>query len=260
MKIPFQIVEKIESTHDHLVALAKNPKESEQILIANQQSKGHGQYSRTWQSPPGNFYCSAIIYLTNTSKNTPIHLLPLAYAVHWCEYFRKAWKKPVQVRWPNDLILENGKCGGILAESITCDDHKYIKCVISIGVNINTAIENETQKTSALNSSPRIPVERWQHSLAETTQIILERITHKDSCFGFDSPQVLRNKLMELHSIQQGTLVHWLSTDENSPRTVRFQGFGENLGLLMKEDNNSSINEHLSGSIRTIDKKNPNRK
>ena len=45
----------------------------------------------------------------------------------------------IRLKWPNDLILENGKVGGILLESIQVPNSGKIGLIVGVGVNLTSA-------------------------------------------------------------------------------------------------------------------------
>ncbi|WP_126147106.1 biotin--[acetyl-CoA-carboxylase] ligase [Synechococcus elongatus] len=102
----------------------------EQVLIAAQQRAGRGQQGRSWLSPLGGLYLSLGLDLD-------LHLSESARLI-----FGAAWgvaqslrsQVPVQLKWPNDLVLDNRKLGGILVETRSQGD-RLREAVIGLGLN-----------------------------------------------------------------------------------------------------------------------------
>lgn len=103
--------------------------------IAGQQTAGRGQWSRSWQSEPGGLYLSTLL--------TPY--LPIAESVQLT--FASAWGIatslrdrgiPVELKWPNDLLLKGRKLGGILTEIRTQAD-TIRHAVVGVGINWHNA-------------------------------------------------------------------------------------------------------------------------
>jgi len=102
----------IDSTNRALgEALAAGWVQPPAAAIARQQTAGRGQWNRTWQSAPGGLYLS--LALPGTAA--PLPLLTLAIAYHLARALRGR-SLPVQLKWPNDLILHGRKLGGLLCE------------------------------------------------------------------------------------------------------------------------------------------------
>ncbi len=98
------------------------------LAIARQQQAGRGQWQRTWQSAPGGLYLS----LAWTAAEPASPLLTLAIARAIARRLR-AEQLPVQLKWPNDLILQGRKLGGLLCESRRLRGQSYL--LVGLGLN-----------------------------------------------------------------------------------------------------------------------------
>ncbi|NES05680.1 MAG: biotin--[acetyl-CoA-carboxylase] ligase [Okeania sp. SIO2F4] len=99
------------------------------IVIATQQTSGRGQWGRNWKSTIGGLYMSVA---TNISiSQTPQLTLSTAWGI---ASSLEDYGVPVKIKWPNDLILENRKLGGILTET-RINKKKISTAVIGIGIN-----------------------------------------------------------------------------------------------------------------------------
>lgn len=135
--------EKIDSTNTQAKRLAEEGKPHGTLVCAEQQTEGKGRRGRNWSSPPGEaIYMSLLlrpsINPTHTSMLTLVMGLATAKACNeLLEYTLGATAPKVQVKWPNDLVLEGRKLAGILTELSTEVDYvNYV--VIGIGINVNT--------------------------------------------------------------------------------------------------------------------------
>lgn len=106
------------------------------VVCTEGQYKGRGRLSRFWSSPKNRgIYLSIIL----KPKISPIESpkLTLLSAVGVCQAIRKATKLDCFIKWPNDLIINNKKVGGILTEmNAEMDAVKFV--IIGIGINVNT--------------------------------------------------------------------------------------------------------------------------
>ncbi|MDB9314730.1 biotin--[acetyl-CoA-carboxylase] ligase [Spirulina sp. CS-785/01] len=98
------------------------------LVIAQRQTAGQGQWGRQWQSQPGGLYLS----LALTSPHPLDSPLTLAIALGIAQTLRQ-WDIPIQLKWPNDLILHGQKLGGIKTERHTRPNHSPV--VIGVGIN-----------------------------------------------------------------------------------------------------------------------------
>lgn len=110
------------------------------VIIADEQRAGKGRLGRKWLSPKGkNIYLSLILTPPILPKDAPI--LTLLSGVASCNALKKLFSMPVTIKWPNDLLLEDKKIGGILSE-IKADIDRIIHAIVGIGINVNSEIED----------------------------------------------------------------------------------------------------------------------
>lgn len=111
-------------------------------IIAARQEAGRGRSGRAWSSPVGNF--SATLLMTPEGASpAKYHQLAFVSGLAAWEALTAcgANKQVLQLKWPNDLMIDDAKLGGILVEStrFAGDD------VIMIGIGINLAVAPEVQ-------------------------------------------------------------------------------------------------------------------
>jgi BirA family biotin operon repressor/biotin-[acetyl-CoA-carboxylase] ligase len=92
------------------------------VVVAEHQSAGRGRRSRRWEAPPGTALLASFVL-------PPSPLLSLAAGVAAA----RACGIQVRLKWPNDLLLEGRKLGGILVEV-----HER-KAIVGIGINLTWA-------------------------------------------------------------------------------------------------------------------------
>ena len=106
------------------------------VVCVEGQYKGRGRLGRFWSSPKNRgIYLSIILRPDISPAESP--KLTLLSAVGVCQAVRKITKLGCLIKWPNDLIVNNKKVGGILTEmNAEMDLVKFV--VVGIGVNVNT--------------------------------------------------------------------------------------------------------------------------
>jgi BirA family biotin operon repressor/biotin-[acetyl-CoA-carboxylase] ligase len=129
------------STNDVAAALAERGAPAGTTVVAMAQSAGRGRFGRSWFSPPGaGLYVSVVCRGCDAAP-----LMTLAAGVALAEAIRNAAGLPVQIKWPNDIVVPGGsggerprKLAGILAEgSIGPDGVEFI--VLGYGINMRRA-------------------------------------------------------------------------------------------------------------------------
>jgi BirA family biotin operon repressor/biotin-[acetyl-CoA-carboxylase] ligase len=107
-------------------------------VIAVDQTAGRGQQKRHWISPAGNIHASwrwPLPEFSGTSETDWTALLPLIAGFVVARIF-KEFNVPVQIKWPNDLLINNRKFGGILVEK------RGARILAGIGLNTSFAPED----------------------------------------------------------------------------------------------------------------------
>ena len=102
------------------------------FITANQQTNGQGSHGRSWESPLGGIYCTICFHNDKCGNPTTI---TLASAVTICSYFESIGIK-LNIKWPNDIICNNKKIGGILSE------YSDNWLIVGFGLNINLSKDN----------------------------------------------------------------------------------------------------------------------
>lgn len=128
------------STNDVALALADGGAPEGAVVVASAQTKGRGRLGRAWFSPPGaGLYVSIVIRRREIAP-----LLTLAGGVAVAEGIRAATGLPVELKWPNDVIMpapgwgSRRKLAGILAEGSSSRDRlQYV--VLGYGINVRDA-------------------------------------------------------------------------------------------------------------------------
>lgn len=103
------------------------------VAIADHQSAGRGRFNRAWLAP----YASSLLFSTLVlQQDEPllIERLPLIAGIAACTAAQRVSRADIQLRWPNDLIYQRHKVGGVLVESRAWQAGRSA-IVIGIGIN-----------------------------------------------------------------------------------------------------------------------------
>jgi len=128
---PFLVVEEVSSTNTYLMERLEQYPHGTAVLALHQ-SAGKGRLSRLWSSQEG-----AGMYLSFVLKGLPIPALaalPCACAVAVCRALEGLDVTGAQIKWPNDVVLNQKKLCGILCESRLANG--LAQAVCGIGVNL----------------------------------------------------------------------------------------------------------------------------
>jgi len=128
-----QVHDRVPSTNDTLQDLARTGAPEGTFVIANEQVAGRGRRERSWESTPGlGLYLSVLF---RPGAGSPISWT-LGAAVAACETCREFGAPRTTIKWPNDLLVEGRKIGGILIDTRTSGS-TIRDLVLGIGVNVH---------------------------------------------------------------------------------------------------------------------------
>jgi BirA family biotin operon repressor/biotin-[acetyl-CoA-carboxylase] ligase len=166
------------STNDEAARLAEAGALEGTTVVASTQTAGRGRLGRTWFSPAGaGLYASVVV---RDRRVAP--LLTLAGGVALAEGIAAATGLPVEIKWPNDIVIDAGlgrrrKLAGILAEASSgAEGLQYV--VVGFGINLLPAAYPHAlaQRATSLAAELGRPVDAGQ-VLAECLAALASRVT-----------------------------------------------------------------------------------
>ncbi len=129
----------ITSTNDLAMKHAESQGRAGYVCLAEQQTAGRGRRGRPWVSPYGtNIYLSLVWDFYNGAS--ALEGLSLAVGVAVASVLKAKGIDGVELKWPNDVLVDGAKLGGILLE-MTGDPSGH--CQVVLGIGINTSISKK---------------------------------------------------------------------------------------------------------------------
>jgi BirA family transcriptional regulator, biotin operon repressor / biotin---[acetyl-CoA-carboxylase] ligase len=124
-----------ESTNDSLLATQPVAPNKARVVLAELQTAGRGRRGRSWMMAPGGAICLSIGW---SFAEMPRDLSALTLAVGVCvqRALATCGAPQVKLKWPNDLVTNDGKLGGILLE-LRAEAGGPVYVVIGIGINVS---------------------------------------------------------------------------------------------------------------------------
>ncbi|MBB3564225.1 BirA family biotin operon repressor/biotin-[acetyl-CoA-carboxylase] ligase [Rhizobium sp. BK512] len=164
------------STNTECLARARAGDSGLLWVTAERQTGGRGRRGRPWVSERGNLYASLL--LIDPAPMERLASLPLAVAVAVHQAIRSVLPpgaEPLEVKWPNDILIGRKKTCGILVEGERLADGRHA-VVIGIGINVSVMPDNPIYPVTCLRDqgSAASPEELFAHlfaSMAETLDI-----------------------------------------------------------------------------------------
>jgi BirA family biotin operon repressor/biotin-[acetyl-CoA-carboxylase] ligase len=137
--VEVRVVERCGSTNS---VLLKEPGEATVLLAAEAQTAGRGRRGRRWHSQPG----ADLTFSLATTLRRPareLAALSLVAGVAAARALRRAGVARASLKWPNDLVVDGAKLGGILVETRGAGGAS--RAVIGIGINCRRAAGLESR-------------------------------------------------------------------------------------------------------------------
>ena len=147
----------IDSTNLEAMRQAKTGAQEGLCIVAREQTAGRGRLDRSWQSPrDAGLYFSIVLRPRLKLNAWPLITLMAALAVS--DALMKACGLRADIKWPNDLCVNNRKLCGILAETVEAEAGPA--AIVGIGINLNAGSLPSTVSdlaTSVESSTGRPP-------------------------------------------------------------------------------------------------------
>lgn len=162
--LAIRVVAETGSTNDDLLAEVRTL-ERPTLLWAQSQTAGRGRAGRAWQAAEG----ATLTFSLAWKFSLPLHALaglPLAVGVTVAEALA-LYAIEVRLKWPNDLLRDGGKLGGILIETARDGD----SCWAVIGIGINVARPTDEHVAALAAAAPELQADRGQVIAALATAL-----------------------------------------------------------------------------------------
>lgn len=139
--------EEINSTHKYAKKIALDKEADGKLILAEKQTDGIGTKGRTWYTGENKNIAMTII-LKPTCNVSQLEGLTIQIAKCMQKTIKELYQYQLEIKKPNDLILQNKKICGILTEINTISG-KINYLLISLGFNVNEDdFSNETQQVA----------------------------------------------------------------------------------------------------------------
>ncbi len=164
----------IASTQDEAQAAALDDEPEGCVFIADEQTKGRGQHGRHWEAPPG------AGLLLSVMLRPPVEVYPqlvMVASLAAAQAIADVTGLQPELKWPNDLLVNGRKAGGVLVEGeFLGDAPRYV--AVGIGLNVNwddIAFPDAPYTPTSLSREAGHPVSR--------TQLAIALLSHLDALY-----------------------------------------------------------------------------
>jgi len=129
---------------DLIHELAERGAEAGSMVVAMEQLQGRGSRGRPWHSPPGGLWLSALYRPPSTGG---LELLSVRVGLAVARALDPHVPTAVCLKWPNDLMLEGRKLGGILCEA-RWQGEALGWIAVGVGLNVRNPVPSELRETA----------------------------------------------------------------------------------------------------------------
>jgi BirA family biotin operon repressor/biotin-[acetyl-CoA-carboxylase] ligase len=237
---------RVPSTNSEAMQAAAAGAPEGSVFLAEEQTAGRGRGGHSWTSPPSSgIYCSLVVRPPMSPADALVLSMMAGVAV--ADAIRHVTGTRPDLRWPNDLLLDDKKFCGILTE-MNAEVTRVRYAVVGIGVNVNQQEfppELQPIATSLLMATGRA----W--SRVELTAALLQSLDRAYSALISQNiaaaKQDIFRELEQHSSYVRGKKVH---VEEEGGYEGITAGLDER-GFLLVETN-KGVRTVLSGGVRPV--------
>lgn len=138
LRAPVRFDEVTRSTQATALDMAEAGTAEWTLVAAEHQTEGRGRLGRTWVDEPGRALMFSLVLRPGFAADFA-GLITIFAGAMMAEACRARTGAHVTCKWPNDLLLDGRKVGGILAESKVGPEGRLEHVVLGVGVNLDRA-------------------------------------------------------------------------------------------------------------------------
>ena len=225
------LLDEVDSTNDEAARQLAAGRAAPFVILSRRQTRGRGRLGRPWHSEPnGNLYAS--FAFRPHVPPTRMAIFTLWMGVNLCELIANFTSLTPGLKWPNDLLFDGRKAGGMLTEA-RVDADQIRDLVFGLGLNVNATARDWPADLSrraislAQQSSSNLDLNRLTAAIIGRVLLAYEQFVAEEHLATFAD-------LWQKHDVLRGkpvALVH------GSARVSGIaQGIDEDGSLLLRTD------------------------
>ncbi|HXN21530.1 MAG TPA: biotin--[acetyl-CoA-carboxylase] ligase [Candidatus Dormibacteraeota bacterium] len=232
---------KIDSTNRVALQLGHEGEPHGTVVLAEEQTAGRGRAGRVWHSERASgIYMTVLMRPGISPADAPLLTLLAGLSVR--DAIQEQAGITPDLRWPNDLLLNGKKLGGILTE-MHAEPERVQFVIIGIGLNVNHA--RMPENLSEIATSLRMESGR-SHSRLELAVKLLGKLESYYNQFLENGPQAILDRFAEVSTFALGKRVRIANSRETFTGTTA--GLASN-GLLRVKREDGRTETVISGDV-----------
>jgi BirA family biotin operon repressor/biotin-[acetyl-CoA-carboxylase] ligase len=220
-----------DSTNTQLLARAEAGAPSGTVLVADRQTAGRGRRGRTWFAAPGDSLTFSLLWRFPQESTAPGGL-SLAVGLALARGLSSLGIGGIGLKWPNDLLLQGRKLGGVLVE---LQPGQLRSAVIGIGLNLHLPDSlpiDVRQEAAALDQTGQAYA---REPVLAALLTALQRTLDEYAVSGFPA---LRDD--------------WMAHHAHQGQAVRISGGTELEGRCLGVDGDGALLVHTDQGLQTV--------
>ncbi len=226
---------KTESTSSYLFNRLGSEKSHGNVVLAEYQSSGRGRRGNQWVSPLASGVCVSVAWHFDVAPNA-LGLLSLYMGVATARTLSTLGVDEISLKWPNDIVINNKKLGGILLE-LRGEASGPVDVIIGIGVNYDL---------------PEFALADIDKAVTDICSLTKKRLSRNKI-----ASTLLSNVFEILQDLQSGIssslLDEWRQYDQSVGRRAKLILPGKEIeGILKGVDNQGSLLMIVDGQLKSF--------
>jgi BirA family biotin operon repressor/biotin-[acetyl-CoA-carboxylase] ligase len=132
--VDIRFLESVDSTNDYVAREARTGAAEGLVVVADHQEAGRGRWGRRWEAPRGSSLLVSVLLRPGLPAGR-LHLLGVVAALSAADACGAVARVEARLKWPNDLVVEGRKLGGVLVET-ELSQGRARAAVAGIGLNV----------------------------------------------------------------------------------------------------------------------------
>ena len=158
MKFKIIKFKSVQSTNNEAIKLINKNKNNPTLILTENQTRGRGTRGKKWISKKGNLFFSIYFEFNETRIN--FKQFAVLNALILRKILTKYVSKKINIKWPNDLLIEKKKVCGILQEVISYKEKQFL--IVGLGINIESSPNLYNLKTTFLKKYTKKKLDKYK--------------------------------------------------------------------------------------------------
>lgn len=215
------------------------------LVVADEQTAGRGRLDRSWWAPPGTCLLMSLL-LRPSLPPARAGQLAMCLGLAAVEAIRQVCGVQVALKWPNDLLHDGRKLGGMLAELEIADD-RLLYAAIGLGLNVNVDFARPDAPADLRHPAT---------SLLTATGAQVDRLALLTAVLGAAEPLLVRveagESLHEAWAARLDTLNRRVNVSQSDRQLEGVASGVTPEGALLVRDDRGMLHTVWSGDVRIL--------